>query len=427
VSDGTSLLFDLPGFRVVSCEEDGSGMRRVVVMQVADEHGCPRCGVLVSGRPYDVREGRIKDLPFGHRPLLVIWRKRRFRCPERRCPQQVFTERSAQVPPRCRLTARLRARLEQAASRSARALSDVAVEYGVSWWSVHRALVVAAVGRAEVLTAPVRMLGLDETRARSLRWSWVDGDGWRLSNPWMTSFVDLDLGRPGWLLGLVPGRSGAAVETWLAAQPKAWQEGIEVVALDPSAPFAAGIRRLLPQATLVVDHWHLVRLANQAVTEVRQRVAREQYGRRGHKTDPAWAHRRLLLAAGDRLSARGLTRLQRVLAVDDPTNEIGAAWGIKELLRQLLAAPTPHDARHRLFRFYDAVLAADMPETTRLAETISTWWPAIQAFLRLRITNARTEGSNRVIKQLKRVGCGYRNQANYERRIVLHVAAKTAA
>ena len=68
-----------------------------------------------------------------------------------------------------------------------------------------------------------------------------------------------------------------------------------------------------------------------------------------------------------------------------------------------------------------------MPETTRLAQTISIWWPAIEAFLRLRITNARTEGSNRVIKQLKRVGCGYRNQTNYERRIVLHVAAKNAA
>ncbi len=428
MSDGSSLLFDLPGFRVVSCEEIPADGRRVVVMQVADEHACPRCGVLVGGKPYDVRESRVKDLPFGHRPLEVIWRKRRYRCAERRCPQRVFTERSGQVPPRCRLTARLRTRLEQAASRSARALSDVAAEYGVSWWSVHRALVGAAAARAGGPVQPVRMLGLDETRARTPRWTWdADQPGWRLSNPWMTSFVDLDTGRPGWLLGLVPGRSGAAVTSWLAAQPPAWRAGIEVVALDPSAPFAAAIRRLLPQATIVVDHWHLVRLANQAVTEVRQRIAREQYGRRGRKADPAWAHRRLLLAAGDRLGQHGLARLRHVLAVDDPTNEIGAAWGIKELLRQLLAAPTAHDTRHRLFRFYDAVLAADIPETTRLAETIATWWPAIEAFLRLRITNARTEGSNRVIKQLKRVGCGYRNQANYERRIVLHVAAKNAA
>jgi transposase len=428
VSDGTSLLFDLPGFRVVSCVEDDTGVRRVVVMQVAAEHACPRCEVLAGGRPYDLRESRIKDLPFGQRRLLVIWGKRRYRCAEPRCSQRVFTERSAQVPPRCRLTGRLRARLEQAASRSARAILDVAAEYGVSWWSVHRALVAAAMDCAGVPVPAVRVLGLDETRARLLRWYWADGDGWRLSNPWMISFVDLDLGRPGWLRGLVPGRSGAAVATWLAAQPDAWRAGIEVVALDPSAPpFAAAISRLLPQATLVVDHWHLVRLANQAVTEVRQRVVREQLSRRGWRADPAWAHRRLLLTAGDRLSARGLAQLRHVLAVDDPSNEIGAAWGVKELLRQLLAAPTPHDARHRLFRFYDAVLDADMPETTRLAETISTWWPAIEAFLKLRVTNARTEGSNRVIKQLKRVGCGYRNQANYERRIVLHVAAKSAA
>jgi len=345
---------------------------------------------------------RVKDLPVGHRPLEVVWRKRRYRCAEPLCPQRVFTERSEQIPPRRRLTGRLRTRLEEAASRSARAISDVARDYGVSWWSVHRALVDKAVALTDSPLEPVRMLGLDETRARSLRWIFNE-DGWRLSNPWMTSFVDLDLGRPGWLLGLVPGRSGAAVETWLSTQPQAWRDGIQVVALDPSAPFAAAIRRLLPQATIVVDHWHLVRLANQAVTEVRQRVAREQLGRRGRKLDPAWAHRRLLLAAGDRLSNRGLARLRQVFAHDDPTNEIGAAWGVKELLRQLLVAPTAHDARRRLSRFYEAVLLADTPETTRLAETIDTWWPAIEAFLRLGVTNARTEGGNRVIKQIKRV------------------------
>jgi hypothetical protein len=46
VSDATSLLFDLPGFRVVSCEEVDTGGRRAVIMQTADEHACPRCGVL---------------------------------------------------------------------------------------------------------------------------------------------------------------------------------------------------------------------------------------------------------------------------------------------------------------------------------------------------------------------------------------------
>ena len=358
-----------------------------------------------------------------------MWRKRRYRCPETRCAQRVFTERSEQIPPRHRLTGRLRVRLEQAASRCGRALSDVAAEYRVSWWSVHRSLVVAAAARTPATLPPVRRLGLDETRARSLRWAFdPDIAKWRLSDPWMTSFVDLDTDRPGWLLGLVPGRSGAAVTGWLSERDQAWRatrsRSSRWTRRRRSPPRSAGCCRR-PPSWSTTSTWSV--WPTQMLTEVRQRVAREQLGRRGRKADAAWAHRRLLLAAGDRLSRRGLDRLTAVLHADDPTNEIGAAWGVKELLRQLLACTETHPARRALFAFYDAVLVADLPEATRLAETIQTWWPAIEAFLRLRVTNARTEGTNRVIKQIKRVGCGYRNQANYERRILLHVAAKNAA
>ncbi len=62
--------------------------------------------------------------------------------------------------------------------------------------------------------------------------------------------------------------------------------------------------------------------------------------------------------------------------------------------------------RSRLDRFYRLAAHADVPELTRLATTVETWWPAIEAYLRLRITDARTEGCNRKIKQLKRVACG---------------------
>jgi hypothetical protein len=78
--------------------------------------------------------------------------------------------------------------------------------------------------------------------------------------------------------------------------------------------------------------------------------------------------------------------------------------------------------RWRLADFYDAAIDATMPESTRLAETIQTWWPAILVALTEQVTNARTEGFNRIIKQTKRVGCGYRNLANYQRRILSHIA-----
>jgi len=202
---------------------------------------------------------------------------------------------------------------------------------------------------------------------------------------------------------------------------------VNTVVIDPSAPYASGIRAALPHARIAVDHFHLVRLANEMVTDVRQRVAREQHGRRGTTADPAWVHRRMLLTAGDRLSARQLRRLERVLAADDPSNEIGAAWGVKELLRQLLAARDPADIRARLWTFYCACATAQMPETTRLATTIETWWPHVLVFLQLGVTNARTEGFNRIIKQVKRTGCGFRNMDNYQRRIMSHIAVTRAA
>jgi transposase len=70
------------------------------------------------------------------------------------------------------------------------------------------------------------------------------------------------------------------VTGWLSRQSSAFRDGIEVVAIDPSAPFAAAIRRTLPDARLVVDHWHLHRLANLMLTTVRQRVTLQVHGHR---------------------------------------------------------------------------------------------------------------------------------------------------
>jgi hypothetical protein len=68
---------------------------------------------------------------------------------------------------------------------------------------------------------------------------------------------------------------------------------------------------------------------------------------------------------------------------------------------------------------------AQIPELTTLAETIETWWPAIEVFLTTGLTNARTEGTNGLIKQVKRAACGFRNRENYRRRVRLHCTRHT--
>ena len=178
----------------------------------------------------------------------------------------------------------------------------------------------------------------------------------------------------------------------------------------------------LPDAKIAVDKWHLVALANQMVTEVGQRVTRDLLGPARTVADPVWVNRRLLLTAAEHLSSRQWKRLGGMLDNCDPTNEIGAAWAVKERLRMLLAEREPAKIRRRLADFYDAVIDAQLPEATRLAETIQTWWSAILVALIQNVSNARTEGFNRIIKQTKRVGCGYRNMINYQRRILSHIA-----
>ena len=96
------------------------------------------------------------------------------------------------------------------------------------------------------------------------------------------------------------GGGGAQRAQFLLRDPRR-QDLAGRVVIDPHAGYAAGVRAALPDAQIAVDHFHLIMLANRAVTVVRQRVTRELLGRRGRKIDPAWANRRLLLRGRERL------------------------------------------------------------------------------------------------------------------------------
>ena len=163
------------------------------------------------------------------------------------------------------------------------------------------------------------------------------------------------------------------------------------------------------------------------MTGARQRLARDRHGRRGQLVDPAWANRRLLLRGAETLSRRSWARLEHVLHADDPTDELGAAWGIKEQVRILLRTTNLHDAHEAKMLLGYYVLVAHMPETARLWDTICAWWTEIEILITTRVTNARTEAANTSIKNSKRTGRGFRNPDNYRIRILLNSAAHRAA
>ena len=431
MENGTTALLGLAGVAVARVvRDDVAGERARVVHVVTDDPAavcCPGCGT-PSSSPKAWATTRPKDLPYGRDPVELVWRKRRWRCRNSGCRRKTFTESIEEVPPRMRTTARLREAIAEGVE-AGRAVDEVATAHRVSWPTAQRAVAVYAareLGEPE----PTPLLGMDETRFGRPRWIRTgdeSGQGrWVRLEPWETGFVDLRCPRTEGgqgLLGQVDGRSSTAVLRWLAERSEDFRDGVEIVAVDPSAPYAAAIRDALPAARVAVDHFHLVALANAAVTAVRQRVTREQLGRRGRRRDPVWANRRLLLRGRERLSSKAMARMWNGAIDHEPTGQLLAAWIAKEELRRLLALGArggPREEVHRrLWTFYSWCADTDIPELHTLAATIETWWPAVEVFLSTGITNARTEGTNRLVKQVKRAACGFRNRGNYRTRVRL--------
>lgn len=425
--DAASVIFNLPGYHVIDAVDLHDGGRRVVVQAVEHDEGCPDCGV-VSTRVHGWTRQAVKDIGAGgdgnvaRGRVEVVVRKPRMLCVEPACGRKTFVQVTEQIPLRARCLTRLRTAVLEAVVASGRAVEEVASAFGAAWHTVQAVITAAVMTLPEVDQIRVRMLGIDVHRFRTVRFFRDEHGGWRRVEPWMTTLVNLQTGQ---VIGVVDGRDSAAVATWLAARSSAWREAVEVVAIDPSAAFRATIHGQLPHALVTVDHWHLVRLANLMLTQVRQRVAREHKGRRGTTADLAWAHRLLLLRAGDRLSERARHRLERVLWHDDPTGELGAAWGAKERLRMLLACTDLESAETARMQLGLAVLGADTPETWKLWGTVNAWWPEIKTFVQTRVTNAKTEAANTSVKQIKRTGRGYRNHHHYQARILLRSARQT--
>jgi transposase len=353
---GTTLLLGLEGVAVVRVDRAAEGTRVVhVVTADASAAGCPSCGTVSTSSKQHVTTSP-KDLPYGEDGIAICWHKRRWRCREERCPRSSFTEQVPEVPAGARVTGRLR-RACAAAVEAGRCVSEVASAHGLSWPTVQAAVDAHAAERLGE-PEPTPVLGIDETRFGAPRWVRVrraDGTtSWTRVDPWETGFVDLT-GAQG-LLGQVDGRRRRSVIGWLTRRDQAFRDAIQVVAVDPSAPYASAVRRVLPHAAIAVDPFHPVALANQAVTKVRQRVTRDRLGRRGRATDRVWANRRLLLCGRERLSPAAFARMWKGTLDVDPDGEILAAWIAKEELRALLALaggdPTRHEIAHRHHRFF---------------------------------------------------------------------------
>jgi transposase len=183
---------------------------------------------------------------------------------------------------------------------------------------------------------------------------------------------------------------------------------------------------MLPHATLTADLFHVVQLAVKAVGDVRRRVVRTRYGRRGRSGDPEYGIKNLLVRNLEHLSGAQFAKIIDTLDRDRYGQEIAAAWIAKEKLRDTLnlraritgSTPCERQVRDRLFAFYDwCAQHDDIPELITLARTVSRWEDEITAAVITGITNATSESLNRLAKLEARLAYGFRSPLNQQRRV----------
>ena len=411
MADATGVaeaMLGLPGFRVLGVEETDAEVIIQIEMS-ADLVGCPGCGVVARAHGRTAVEYR--DLAAFGRPARLVWDKRRWRCEEPRCPVSTWSESSASFSARCLLTNRAGAECCRQVGRNARPVTQMAGELGVCWDTVMDA--VREHGEPLVddpdRVGEVAALGVDET-------SWLSAtkDHHTL---YATGLVDLERRV---VIDVIPGNSAHDLGSWLDRQPASWISDIRVVATDLAESYRAGLDGRLDHAIRVADPFHVVRLGNRCLDQVRRRVQNQTLGHRGRKRDPLYRIRKLMLTGTERLEGPGLERMLLGMRLGDPDQEVLGAWLAKESVRDVYLADDPADAALLLDKTIEGCRADPVPEISSLGRTLARWRAEILAHHATGASNGPTEGLNLLIKKVKRAGHGFRSFANYRLRILLH-------
>ncbi len=381
---------------------------------VAEDRWCRRCGSRGEVRDSVVR--RLAHEPFGWRPTVLVISVRRYTCG---CGHVWRQDLTAAAEPRARLSRRALGWALHALVVGHLTVSQIAKALGVSWNTANDA--VLDEGRRVLIGDParfegVRVLGVDEHVWRHTR----------AGDKYVTVIIDLTPARdrtgPARLLDMVPGRSKSAFAAWLANRPNGWRAGIEVVAMDGFTGFKTAAVEAMPDTVTVMDPFHVVRLAGDALDRCRRRVQQDLHGHRGRRGDPLYTSRRTLHTGADLLTTRQQARLDRLFAHPDHT-EVEVTWSVYQ---RMVAAYRNPDRRHgrRLMEQLIASLSSGVPavldELVTLGRTLKKRAADVLAYFdRPGTSNGPTEAINGRLEHLRGSALGFRNLTNYIARCLL--------
>ena len=376
---------------------------------------CRKCGAEGVVRDTVVRP--LAHEPFGHRSTLLLVRVRRYRCYH--CRRTWRQDTTAAAAPRAKISRGGLGWALEAIVVDHLTVSRAAAGLGVSWHTANTAIL--AEGRRRLIDDPRRFDGVTTIGVDEHVWRHT-----RFGDKYVTVIIDLTPNRnktgPARLLDMVEGRSKAVFKQWLAARPKKWRDRIEVVAMDGFTGFKTAAAEELPDAIPVMDPFHVVRLAGDALDVCRRRVQQDIFGRRGMKGDPLYQARRTLHTGDKLLTDRQRTRLKKLFADDDHV-QVEATWGIYQRMIAAYREPDKKLGKQMMKAVIDAVstgVPTGLIELRKLGRTLKQRTADILAFFdRPGTSNGPTEAINGRLEHLRGSALGFRNLTNYVARSLL--------
>jgi len=380
--------FLLPELKFQKAEQGYEGLK-LWVYKASKAEVCPRCARLCS-RTYDHRTVRIKDEPFRGQAVWLRVRKRRFWC--RHC-QKVFSEPLAGVFPRRKTTQRYRRAVVEACENYV-SIKRVRQKFRCSSSFIYGALYEQLeLNRRTRMYPWPKAIGIDEHAfRRNRRFGYSE---------YNTMVVDLKNHR---LMELVQGKRGENL--WENLSWIKGRENVEWVVLDMCDAFKKFAMTFFPNARLVADKFHVLRLLNPAINRARIEITGDRR---------SFFIRRHLLRRRDRLEFYQKSRLDRWM---DAYPALRDLYSFKESLFTFYNIKGIQRAVPALERIIARAENSQIDEIKTFARTLKKWkWPILHYFMSHK-TNAMVEGFNHKAKLVKRMGYGYRSFRNFRLRLL---------
>lgn len=386
--ESNSKFVLLPELKIITHWQSDKFRTQYRCAKESDFEVCPKCAVK-SYTVHDRRWVKVKDQPIRGSGVYLTILKRRFRCPQ--C-KKVFTEPIAGVRKGFKTTQRFRSGVRWACDNFLD-LKRVQKAYGCSAGLVYKIYY-------EQLAMKLRerrnnpwptTIGVDEHSFRR---------GFR-STHFASILVDYNNKK---IFEVVEGKSADGLMNDLKHVPE--RERVKNVVLDMSDPFKKFAREMFPNARLIADHFHVVRLLNPIINKMRKDITGDR------RSNPI---RRLLLFNGKRLDYFERRALDTWLVQHPKLHEV---YQYKEALHRIYRCRGYNRARRALINLLDHMAGSQLPEIKRLRRTLMKWKEEILNYFATGLTNGRTEGFNNLAKLLQKRAFGFKSFENYRLRLL---------